>query len=75
MSSDTIEDELPRIEGVLPKRLVLCFSCGYHVYPHESECPHCGADYLALIRQHDDAVRLALDAIERLKIAFGVTDE
>jgi Y-X(10)_GDL-associated radical SAM protein len=30
--------------GRLPQQLVLCHVCDEYVWPHETECPHCGTD-------------------------------
>ena len=43
--------------GRIPPRLDLCRSCHEYVWPHETDCPHCGADIAAAARAY--ATRLA----------------
>nr|WP_295831766.1 GDL motif peptide-associated radical SAM/SPASM maturase [uncultured Azospirillum sp.] len=48
--------------GVVPPSLTLCRGCNQYIWPHETDCPHCGADVAAAAAQHeiDSARRRAL---------------
>ena len=48
--------------GVVPPSLTLCRGCNQYIWPHETDCPHCGADVAAAAVQHeiDSARRRAL---------------
>ncbi|AWB08782.1 GDL motif peptide-associated radical SAM/SPASM maturase (plasmid) [Azospirillum humicireducens] len=39
--------------GVVPPSLTLCRACNQYVWPHETDCPHCGADVAAAAAQHE----------------------
>lgn len=39
--------------GVVPPSLTLCRACNQYIWPHETDCPHCGADVAAAAARHD----------------------
>ena len=59
--------------GRIPPRLGLCRGCHEYIWPHETDCPHCGADVAAAARSYDErlarvyelaaSIRQRLDAL------------
>lgn len=39
--------------GRIPPGLVLCRGCHEYIWPHETDCPHCGADVAAAASEYD----------------------
>jgi Y-X(10)_GDL-associated radical SAM protein len=69
--------------GRIPPQLTLCRGCHEYIWPHESDCPHCGADVAAAAQAYDDsltrvrhlaaAIRQRLDGLPATADSTGAT--
>jgi Y-X(10)_GDL-associated radical SAM protein len=57
----------PRHEGIIPAELDICRACHCHIWPDETDCPHCGADVLAAKARYEEAVVRRREVILRLE--------
>ena len=65
--------ESPR-EGRVPPQLVPCRACDSYVWPHEIDCPHCGANLRTAERQFEvDSQRRAAVMAEMQRVLSQVT--
>jgi len=54
-------------EGRVPPSLSLCRACHSYIWPHESECPHCGANVQIAAETWKDDVRRRESAMNAVK--------
>jgi Y-X(10)_GDL-associated radical SAM protein len=67
------DDRLDEADGRIPPGLILCRNCHEYIWPHETDCPHCGADVaaaaesyearLARVRELAASIRRRLDGL------------
>jgi len=54
-------------EGRIPPTLHLCHACNSYVWPHETECPHCGGDIAAALAQYQEDSLRRHEAMENVR--------
>jgi hypothetical protein len=62
-------------EGRVPPSLDLCRACHSYIWPHEVECPHCGANVLAAAESWAEDMRrreAAMSAVKALLAQYRV---
>ncbi len=61
--------------GMVPPNLTLCRACNQYIWPHETDCPHCGADVAEAAARHEvDAARRRQLIRDAQRILDGLRD-
>jgi hypothetical protein len=63
----TGEEKWAPREGRVPPTLQLCRACNGYVWPHETDCPHCGENLASSLLQFQDDSRRRHEAMEAVR--------